>query len=161
GASAGGGLAAALALLVRDRGELQIGFQMLVYPMIDDRFLTESSTWNDPVWPAAAGRFGWTAYLTGLGDDVPYHAAPSRAIDLTGLPPTLVYVGALDTLCDEDVEYATRLRHAGVATELMVYAGAPHGFDGMAPGSAISRRARRHSDEWLAGVMRAKRDGGS
>jgi acetyl esterase/lipase len=154
GPSAGGGLAAGLALLARDRGEIDLAWQLLVYPMIDDRMATPSSGWADPVWPPAANRFGWASYLGGLGgDDVPYHAAPARATDLRGLPRTLVAVGALDVFSDEDIDYAVRLRHAGVPTELHVYPGAPHGFDGLAAGTEIARRANRDIDEWLAGVI--------
>jgi acetyl esterase/lipase len=154
GASAGGGLAAGLALLARDRGEIDLAFQLLLYPMIDDRMVTPSSGWADPVWPPAANRFGWTSYLGGLrGDAVPYHAAPARATDLRGLPPALVAVGALDVFSDEDIDYAVRLRHAGVPTELHVYRGAPHGFDGLAAGTDVARRASRDMEDWLAGVL--------
>lgn len=150
GASAGGGLAAALALLVRDRSEFAITFQLLLYPMIDDTITTESSAWDVPIWPPQANHFGWAAYLGELaGGDVPAYAAASRANDLAGLPPALVLVGALDGFLDEDVDYAMRLTHAGVPTELQVYPGAPHGFDGLLPNAAVSRRARARIVEWL------------
>ena len=155
GASAGGGLAAALALLVRDRGEMPLAFQALLYPMIDDRQITVSSSWNDPVWPPHCNRYGWDSYLGDLkGEDVPCYAAAARATDLRGLPPTYISVGALDGFADEDIDYATRLRHAGVPVELHVYPGAPHGFDGLTPGTAIARRANRDISEWLAIVLR-------
>ena len=152
GASAGGGLAAGLALLARDRGELPMKFQLLIYPMIDDRQVTPSSTWIDPIWPPSANTFGWTSYIgEGKGGpDVPAYAAPARATDLTGLPPTLVSVGAIDGFCDEDVDYATRLRQAGVPVELHVYPGAPHGFDGFGGACSIARRANRDTTEWLS-----------
>ena len=151
GASAGAGLAAGLALLVRDRGEMSLAFQALIYPMIDDRQITVSSGWNDPVWPPHANRYGWDSYLGGLPKDaVPYYAAAARASDLRGLPPTYISVGALDGFADEDIDYANRLRHAGVAVELHVYPGAPHGFDGLTPGTAIAKRANRDIAEWLA-----------
>lgn len=151
GASAGAGLAAGLALLARDRGEFPIAFQALIYPMIDDRQVTPSSQWPDPVWPPAANRYGWTSYLGELtGDAVPAYAAAARATDLHGLPASFVSVGALDVFADEDIEYANRLRHAGVSVELHVYPGAPHGFDGLTPGTAIARRANRDIGEWLA-----------
>jgi len=155
GASAGGGLAAGLGLLVRDRGELPVAFQLLLYPMIDDRQITASSTWIDPIWPPSANRFGWTSYVgSGKGGpDLPAYAAPARATDLAGLPPTLVAVGAIDGFCDEDVEFATRLRQAAVPVELHVYPGAQHGFDGMVAGSAIARRANRDMLEWLAAQL--------
>lgn len=152
GASAGGGLAAALALMARDRGEVRPAFQMLAYPMIDDRQQTESSRWEVPIWGPQQNRFGWMSYL---GDrhgtaDVPALAAPARAGDLAGLPPALVYVGTLDGFCDEDIVYAMRLYRAGVPTELHVYPGAPHGFDGFAPSSALARRCMHDITEWLA-----------
>ncbi len=157
GASAGGGLAAALALLVRDRGELPVAFQALMYPMIDDRQITVSSSWNDPIWPPHANRYGWDSYLGSLKkDEVPGYAAAARATDLRGLPPTYISVGALDGFADEDVDYANRLRHAGVPVELHVYPGAPHGFDGLMPGTAIARRANRDISEWLAVQLRTK-----
>lgn len=151
GASAGGCLAAGLALLARDRGELPIGFQALIYPMIDDRQITPSSRWNDPVWPPVANAYGWRSYLGDLtGEAVPMYAAAARATDLGRLPPTFISVGALDGFSDEDIDYAVRLRHAGVPTELHVYPGAPHGFDAFAPSTAIARRANRDIEEWLA-----------
>jgi acetyl esterase/lipase len=151
GASAGGGLAAALALLARDRGRPDVAFQLLIYPMLDDRQITASSNWIDPVWPPAANTYAWTAYVGDSkgGDDVPAYAAPARATDLNGLPPTLITVGALDGFCDEDIDYALRLRHAGVPVELHVYPGAPHGFDGLAVTSELARRAHRDIDDWL------------
>jgi len=134
GESAGGGLAAALALLARDRGEIPICFQNLVYPMLDDR--TAALVKTNPhtgrhLWTHESNRFGWTALLGGAPGAVgvsPYTAA-ARAIDLRGLPPALITVGALDLFLEEDIDYATRLIQAGVATELHVYPGAYHGFD--------------------------------
>ena len=155
GASAGAGLAAGLALLARDRGDLSVAFQLLIYPMIDDRQITVSSTWSDPIWSPAANTFGWTAYLgdkKGTSDVEPY-AAPARATDLSGLPPTLISVGALDGFSDEDIDYAVRLRHAGVAVELHVYPGAPHGFDTFGDFTAISRRAIAETNSWLQGQI--------
>jgi acetyl esterase/lipase len=150
GSSAGAGLAAGLGLLVRDRDEFAVAFQALIYPMIDDRQITTSSQWNDPVWPPQANRFGWDSYLGGLsGDDVPYYAAAARATDLRGLAPTFICVGALDGFADEDIEYATRLRHAGVASELHVYPGAPHGFDALMPNTAVAKRAKQEMEVWL------------
>src|SRR4029453_14639691 len=153
GASAGGGLAAGLALLARDRGELPVAFQLLIYPMIDDRQVTASSGWTAPIAPPSPNHFGWTSYVGAGkgGPDVPGYAAPARAADLAGLPPTLIAVGAIDGFCDEDIENATRLRHAGLPVELHVYPGAPHGFDGMGAGSSIARRANRDMQDWLSG----------
>ena len=151
GSSAGAGLAAALSLLARDRGELSIAFQALIYPMLDDRQTTVSSQWPDPIWSPQANKFGWASYLGDLsGEAVPAYAAAARATDLGGLPPTFISVGALDVFSDEDIEYATRLRHAGVAVELHVYPGAPHGFDSVVPGTAIAQRAERDLTHWLS-----------
>ena len=156
GASAGGGLAAALAILVRDRGELPVAFQLLIYPMLDDRQETPSSHWEVPVWNPAANTFGWQAYLGDLygSADVPATAAPARATDLSGLPPAMITVGSADGFCDEDIVYAMRLNQAGVETELHVYPGAPHGFDGMLPGARLARQCRRDMVDWLAHQMR-------
>jgi acetyl esterase/lipase len=145
GGSAGGGLAAGLALLVRDRGEIPVIFQLLVYPMIDDRFLTVSSTMDTIGWTVAASRLGWSAYL-GVppgSDGVSPYAAPARAEDLSGLPPAFVCVGDLDIFRDEDIEYARRLSDAGVPTELHVYPGVPHAFENSAPEVAVSRHFSR------------------
>jgi acetyl esterase/lipase len=151
GASAGGGLAAGLALLARDRGELAVAFQLLVYPMIDDRQLTRSSHWVDPIWPPSANTYGWTAYLGEAkgGHHVPVYAAAARATDLAGLPTTLIAVGAIDGFSDEDIDYAVRLRHAGVPVELHVYPGAPHGYDSLAAESTIARRSVADMEAWL------------
>ena len=155
GASAGAGLAAGLALLARDRGEISLAFQLLIYPMLDDRQITTSSQWLDPIWPPSANSYGWTAYLGDRkgGPDVDSYAAPARATDLAGLPTTLISVGAIDGFADEDIDYAVRLRHAGVAVELHVYPGMPHGFDSLLPGLAVSKRACRDMEEWLATVL--------
>jgi acetyl esterase/lipase len=155
GNSAGGGLAAGLALLARDRGDVPLAFQALIYPMIDDRQGTPSSAWPDPVWPPNANRYGWSAYLGEArgGPGVPVYAAAARATELAGLPPTFISVGALDGFSDEDIDYAVRLRHAGVPVELHVYPGAPHGFDSLAPGTKLARRANRHLLEWLTNQL--------
>jgi acetyl esterase/lipase len=156
GSSAGAGLAAGLALLARDRAELAIAFQALFYPMLDHRQGTTSSQWQDPVWPPQANRFGWDSYLGNLtADVVPGYAAAARADDLAGLPPTFICVGALDCFSDEDIEYATRLRHAGVPTELHVYPGAPHGFDAFAPNTTVARQANQDMENWLTSRMRS------
>jgi len=144
GASAGGGLAAGLALLARDRGEVDISFQLLIYPMLDDRNTTASSqAITDPkVWNRQANLDGWDAYLGGGagGDDVSIYAAPARATDLAGLPPTYLNVGDLDLFLDEDMAYAKALGAAGVPCELHVYPGAFHGSDSFVSRSSLSRR---------------------
>ena len=152
GVSAGGGLAAALALLARDRGEVPLAFQLLDCPMLDDRQVTRSSQQEGlPVWSRGSNTFGWQSYLGDLygRDDVPYTAAPARADDLSGLPPAFVSVGAVDGFLDEDVDYAVRLNHAGVPTELHVYPGACHGYQ-IAQECAVTRQSQRDIEDWLA-----------
>jgi acetyl esterase/lipase len=152
GSSAGGGLAACLGLLARDRDEFPVAFQALVYPMLDDRQHTTSSQWDEPVWPPHANEFGWRAYLgDAKGTDiVEGYAAAARATDLSGLSPTLICVGALDGFSDENTAFATALRHAGVSTELHVYPGAPHGFDAFTPDAAVAKQM----NEDLLGFLR-------
>lgn len=134
GESAGGGLAAALALLARDRGEYPPAFQTLIYPMIDDRTCVAVPPHpyaGEFVWTAQNNAFGWSSMLgqaPGSGG-VSCYAAAARAADLSRLPATYISTGALDLFLEEDVEYARRLMRAGVPVELHVYPGAYHGFD--------------------------------
>lgn len=159
GASAGGGLAAGLALLARDRGDVDIAFQFLQYPMLDDRQTTPSSQLDDLyVWSRRSNTFGWRAYLGDLygGNDIPAYAAAARAEDLSDLPPAYICVGALDGFRDEDITYAQRLLHAGVPTELHVLPGVPHGFELMGD-SAIARQATHNADGWIRRQLRDHR----
>ena len=153
GGSAGGGLAAGLALLARDRGEVAPCFQLLTYPMIDDRNITPSSHMISDLrlWNREANLAGWNAYLGAQagGDDVDIYAAPSRATDLAGLPPAVISVGDLDMFLDEDIDYAQRLLRAGVPTELHIYAGAFHGSNTFVAHSDLSQRWRRDELEAL------------
>jgi acetyl esterase/lipase len=144
GESAGGGLAAALALLARDRGEVPLAFQLLIYPMLDDRAgvtVEPSPTVGEFGWSRESNRFGWASLLGGEpgGAEVSPYAAPARAEDLAGLPPAYIAVGTLDLFLEENIEYARRLMRAGVPTELHVYPGAYHGFQGVAPEARISK----------------------
>ena len=147
GGSAGAGLAAGLALLARDRGQLNPCFQLLRYPMIDDRNSTASSheVHDLRVWNRAANLVGWGAYLGDAAgsDDVSPYAAPARATDLSGLPPAIVTVGELDLFLDEDIAYAQRLLAAGVSTELHVYGKCVHGSDALVPHAEGSQRWKR------------------
>jgi acetyl esterase/lipase len=155
GVSAGGGLAAALALLARDRGEVPVAFQLLECPMLDDRQVTSSSRLDGlPIWSREANEFGWRSYLGDrYGGDVPAYAAAARATDLAGLPPALVIVGGADGFRDEDIEYALRLNQAGVPTELHVLPGAPHGVQ-MFTDSVVARRWNQMVTQWLEGKLR-------
>ncbi|MGW0331075.1 alpha/beta hydrolase [Streptomyces sp. NPDC003011] len=157
GASAGGGLSAALALLTRDRkGPQPIG-QLLMCPMLDDRNDTPSAHQMAGlgVWDRTANETGWTALLGELrgGPDVPAYAAPARAEDLSGLPPAFLDVGSAETFRDEVVAYASRLWQAGGAAELHVWPGGFHGFDGFAPQASLSRSARAAQLEWLRRLL--------
>ncbi len=140
GGSAGGGLAIATALMARDRGRPRLCYQMALYPMIDDRNETASSEEiiDVGIWDRAGNIEAWRWYLGGSDAD-PY-AAPARADDVTGLPPTFIDVGELDLFRDEDITFAMRLLQAGVPTELHVYPGAYHASEVFAPIAALSQR---------------------
>jgi acetyl esterase/lipase len=153
GASAGGGLAAAVALMARDRGGPGLLAQMLLCPMLDDRNDTPSAFQMAGlgVWDRTANETGWTALLGADrgGPDVSPYAAPARAGDLSGLPPAFIDVGSAETFRDEDVLYASRIWQAGGQAELHVWPGGFHGFDGLAPQAAISHEARAARVRWL------------
>ena len=153
GASAGGGLAAGLVLLARDRGEMAVVFQLLIYPMIDDRDATASSEAfaEAPVLNRQENRKLWRAYL---GDDaggpnVSPYAAAARASDLSNLPPTYIAVGSHEIFLDEATEYALRLAHAGNFVELHVYPRAFHGWDVWAPTAVVSQNFTAERDQAL------------
>ena len=143
GVSAGGGLCAGLALLIRDRGLCAPLGQVLLYPMIDDTNLQPASDTlpDTPVWSRHYNHFGWQSYLGDLfgAKDVPIYAAPARAEDLSGLPPTYMPVGDLDLFLDENIAYARKLTRAGVPTHFHIVPGAFHGFNGFVPDAPVSR----------------------
>jgi len=133
GESAGGGLAAATVLLARDRKQIPVAFQHLVFPMLDDRTTTQTDAsphLGEFVWTRASNLFGWTALLGRApgGVDVSPYAAPARMEDLSRLPPTFLACGALDLFLEENLDYVRRMIRAGVPTEMHIYPGAPHGF---------------------------------
>jgi acetyl esterase/lipase len=157
GESAGGGLAAGLALAARDRGEVPLAFQCLTYPMIDDRAPADPHPHvGEFVWTPESNRYGWQAYLGHEpgGEGVSPYAAAARAPDLAGLPPTFLATGVLDLFLEENLEYARRLARAGVPVELHVYPGAFHGFQ-MAGDTSVSRRYERDCQEALATALAA------
>lgn len=156
GISAGGGLTAATTLLARDRAQVQVAFSLAVCAQLDDRHVTRSSTsiHDSRVWDTQISKSVWGAYLRDVGDDVPQYAAPARATELAGLPPTFLLVGELEPFCDENVEYARRLIEAGVATELHVYPGAYHGFELLAPDARVSQSALAARDGALERFLR-------
>jgi acetyl esterase/lipase len=144
GESAGGGLAAAVTLLARERNGPAVAKQILVYPMLDDRTVVE-----DPqvskflIWTAEDNITGWGALLGPLygTNNIPETAAPGRIVDAKGLPPTYIEVGELDLFREEDVEFAMRLWRAGVSTELHIRPGCMHAFDMLAAESEVAKRA--------------------
>ncbi len=150
GISAGAGLAAGLAIRVRDNGGPTLAFQLLETPMLDDRQITVSSTTDDLlIWSTASNTFGWRSYLGELyGGDVPAEAAPARVADPTGLPPTFLSVGTADGFRDETLAHAQRLAAAGVPTELHMYPGLPHGFQAFVDHPVVQNAAADRRD-WL------------
>lgn len=157
GESAGGGLAAGTALLARDRGGPALAGQLLIYPMLDDRDETFSTEQFDGVglWDKGSNLAGWTALLgerRGTAS-VSHYAAPARAEDLSGLPPTFIDVSSTETFRDESVAYAARLWAAGVQAELHVWPGGFHGFDLFVPTARISIEARAARTAWLKRLL--------
>ena len=147
GASAGAGLAAALAQLAHDRQETQPVFQLLVYPMLDDRtaLRTDIDDSDNFTWPQENNRFGWESYLGEQygAEDMPAYAVPARRGDLSGLPPAWIGVGTLDVFYEEDAAYAQRLNECGVECEMYDVPGAFHGFDVFDPQLPIVQEFRR------------------
>jgi len=157
GVSAGGGLAAAVALLARDRGGPALAGQMLLCPMLDDRNDTVSSQQMAGlgVWDRTSNDTGWRALLGDArgGPDVSPYAAPARASDLSGLPPAFVDVGSAETFRDEDVAYATAIWQAGGVAELHVWPGGFHGYPLLAPHAQVSRATVAARRDWLRRLL--------
>jgi acetyl esterase/lipase len=142
GASAGGSLAAGIVLRCRDEGGPHVAAQLLIYPVLDDRGTSLSmATYEvyDP-WDGERSRKMWPLYL-GHDGDAPVYAAPARANDLRGLPPTFIMSCEEDPLRDEELAFGQRLLQAGVSVEMHHYRGTYHAFDVIAPETAVSRRA--------------------
>ncbi|MFD0305807.1 alpha/beta hydrolase fold domain-containing protein [Streptomyces sp. NPDC127119] len=166
GASAGGGLAAGVALLARDLGGPAIAGQILICPMLDHRNTSVSSRQyadGPGVWTREMNEFGWHAVLGRLdgagdlgdlpdpgGEDVSPYVSPALAGNLSGLPTTYIDTGSAEVFRDEDTDYATRIWAAGGQAELHVWAGGFHGFDALFPQAPISVTARRTRTDWLA-----------
>lgn len=157
GASAGGGHAAMLALAARDRREVLVAYQVLIYPMLDDRTGSVRSArpgTGEFVWTAASNRFGWGALL-GMpagSTHVPAGTVPGRRTDLAGLPPAFIGVGTLDLFLDEDIAYAEGLTAAGVPVDLVVVPGAYHAFDSVAD---QARASHAFTTRWQDDLVRA------
>jgi acetyl esterase/lipase len=157
GESAGGGHAANLAIHARDRNEVPIVFQLLIYPQLDDR--TGSTRPAPPalghfIWTASNNRFAWNSLLgvPAGSSSVPAAAVPARVASVDGLPPAWIGVGSIDLFVEEDMEYARRLVHAGVGTELLVVRGAFHGFDLFVPDAESSKQ---FSASWKSALRKA------
>lgn len=150
GSSAGGGLAAGLALLNRDQDRLPLAFLYLMYPMLDPSHSSGSAREFSgiPTWNRAHSEFAWSCYLGSGGPASPY-AAPALAEDLAGFPPVLLQTGELDLFRDEDISFGMRLLQAGVSTELHVYPGAYHGFELNCPDSFVGARCLQDRDRAL------------
>jgi len=159
GESAGGGHAAALAIAARDRGEVSICLQVLIYPMLDDR---TGSTVAVPshighfIWNSAANRYGWSLLLgkPAGSKKTPVGSVPARVESLGGLAPAWIGVGSVDLFAEEDMEYARRLVHAGVSTELNLVPGGYHGFDFFAPEAPLTVA---FNESWNAALRQAFR----
>ncbi len=165
GNSAGGALAAGLALLARDRGAPRLLGQMLQCPMLDDRCDTPSALQMESVglWDRRSNLVGWTALLGERRgtQDVSCYAAPARARDLADLPPAFIDVGSVESLRDEAVLYATRIWLAGGQAELHVWSGAFHSFDQWVPHAVVSRAAEDARRAWLRRLLTSARGGSS
>ncbi len=157
GFSAGGTLSAALALTVRDKGGPRLLGQLLIAPLLDDRNDSASALQMDDVelFDRSRNRFAWSSLLGDIqgGPDVPQYAAPARATDLAGLPPTFLDVGSAECLRDEILAYANRIWQAGGEAELHVWPGGIHGFDGKAPEARISKAAVAARRNWLEHLL--------
>jgi len=144
GVSAGGGLTIATVLMARDKGEVNIAFQMPLYPMIDDRMNTGSAINNKaPIWNSKTNTLGWKMYLRELfgKDDVPKYAAPARELNHSNLPPAYTFVGDIEPFYNETITYVDNLKNAGVPAKVDVYEGCYHAFEIMCPKASISKNA--------------------
>ncbi|MDG4825261.1 alpha/beta hydrolase [Asanoa sp. WMMD1127] len=159
GASAGGGLAAGVTLLARDRGNPAIAAQVLIGPMLDHRNNSVSArqySGAPGVWTGEMNAYGWRSLLGDNPSDVPAYVSPALADDLSGLPTTYIDAGSAEVFRDEDVAYAGRIWAAGGQAELHVWAGGFHGFDALHPQAPISAAARRARTAWLARLLATK-----
>jgi len=153
GASAGSGLAAGATLMNRERGGPALLYQLLIYPMLDDTHDTPSGHMDisKEFWNRDVSMVAWSMYAEEEGAS--QYAAPARATDLSGLPPAYIMVGDMDMFRDEDIAYAQRLSAEGIAVDLVVVPGGPHGFDSFSPEAAISKRTAQHQMACLAEVL--------
>ncbi|GIM90658.1 alpha/beta hydrolase [Paractinoplanes toevensis] len=150
GASAGGGLAAGVTLMARDRGDLPIAGQVLIGAMLDHR--NDAAFDGAPVvWTREMNEFGWRSVID--GGEVPAYVSPALAEDLSGLPPAYIDAGSAELFRDENVAYASRIWAAGGRADLHVWTGGSHGFDALFPAAPISVAARRARTDWVGRLL--------
>lgn len=155
GESAGGGLAAALCMLARDRGEIRIVYQMPLYPMLDHRDTASSRNNHGITWDTRRNHAAWKKYLRGLSGDIPPYASPARQTDYSGLPPAYTFIGSREAFYCETLQYIDHLRQAGVPAGADVYPTGFHAFDMLLPFRRISRQAiRAFEKEYLSTLER-------
>ena len=144
GHSAGGGMAAAITLKVRDTGVIKPAFQMPIYPMLDHRMITESSKMEgSTMWDAKINARAWGLYLRNIQGEVPAYASPSLNEDYSGFPPTISFVGDLEPFHDENVAYIEDLKKASVPVKFKIFEGGYHGFEVGSPKAEISKEANK------------------
>ena len=142
GTSAGGGLCAALSMYAKDKKEVNIAFQIPLYPMIDDRETSSNRDNDAPAWSSKQNYLAWKLYLGELyGKDVPKYAVPSRCTDYNGLPPTITFVGDIEPFYDETITFVENLSNANVPTHFRVYKGCYHAFEYLCSEASISKEA--------------------
>ena len=151
GESAGGGLCAAVCIKARDTGEVNVAFQMPLYPMLDDRDTETSRDNHGRVWNTWKNHFGWRCYLRGTDrETLPPYAAPARVENMEGLPPAYTFVSTGEPFYAETLEYIRRLKDCGIPASADVYETDMHAFDMMRPKDALSIEAARRFNESFA-----------
>ncbi|MBQ3205140.1 MAG: alpha/beta hydrolase [Peptococcaceae bacterium] len=143
GESAGGGLTAALCMYARDKGEINIAYQMPLYPMIDNEDTDSSRENHAPVWNTKRNRKAWKAYLRDVHGEIPPYAAPARQADYTSLPPAYTFVGDIEPFYCETLTFVEKLQKAGVEAKVDVYPGCFHAFDMLLPFLKVSKQAAK------------------
>lgn len=152
GHSAGGGLTASVTLKACDTGDVNIAFQMPIYPMIDHRQNTESAQAMNkgvPCWNAKNNAFGWKMYLQNIEGEVPVYASAALSTNYKHLPPTITFVGALEPFKDETINYVEALKKENIPVKFDIFEKAYHAFESLVPQASISKRANQFQfDAW-------------
>ena len=143
GESAGGGLTVALCMYARDKGEINIAYQMPLYPMIDNEDTDSSRDNHAPIWNTKRNRKAWKAYLRDVRGEIPPYAAPARQTDYTNLPPAYTFVGDIEPFYCETLTFVEKLQKAGVEAKVDVYPGCFHAFDMLLPFLKVSKQAAK------------------